>query len=69
MVFFTLSCDGVFLAGHWFPGQYSAVLEDGSRVSEYEIHCAVDVTFAVELAVRVRVECVLICIELTTIED
>lgn len=67
-VFFTLSCDGVFLARHWSPGQYFAVLEDGGRVSEYEIHCAVDITFAVELAIRVCVKRVLIRIELATVE-
>lgn len=66
---FSLGGDGVLLVGHRLPGEDVAVLEDDGGVTEHEIDCSNDVAFAVELAVRVCVKCVLETVESASVED
>lgn len=44
----------------WTAEGQLAVLEDGRGIAEDEVHCAVNVTLAVELAESQGVECVLV---------
>lgn len=60
--------DGVELVAHWETWIDVAVLEDHGGVAEYEIDGAVDVALSVELAKRVRVQCVLVSFEATAVE-
>ena len=50
-----LSCHGVFLATHWFSDVDIGVLDDGDSVAADKVNGAVDITVAVELALRVDV--------------
>ncbi|GER27489.1 ACT domain repeat 5 [Striga asiatica] len=49
--------------------EYEARLDDGSRVSEYEVHCPDYGAFAVELSFGVHVECVLFALDEALEED
>lgn len=54
-VFSILGRDGVLLHGHGLSGVHVAVLEHHCRITKYEVHCSVNITFAEELALRVYV--------------
>nr|GMD60927.1 Os01g0312600 [Ipomoea batatas]GMD70965.1 Os01g0312600 [Ipomoea batatas] len=65
----SLRGEDVLLIVHGFPGVEIAVLEDDGGVAEYEVHRAVDVAVAVELAEGVDVESVLVRNEAAVEED
>lgn len=58
----------VLLVAHGFPNEDVAVLEDRYGVAEDEVYGAVDVAVAVELALGVDVESVLVPLEAATVE-
>lgn len=64
-----LGRDGVVLPPHRLLGLDGAVLEDGGRVPEDEVDGAGDRALAVELTVRVRVEGVLVAVDVAPVED
>lgn len=59
-VFSVLGRDGIFLQGHGLSGINGAVLQNNSGVSEYEIYGPVNLALAVELAIGVHVQGVLV---------
>ncbi|CAA6664802.1 unnamed protein product [Spirodela intermedia] len=61
--------DGILLVAHRLPHEDVAVLEDCHSVAEDEVDGAVDVAVAVELALGVHVERVLIALEAAAVED
>lgn len=63
----SLSCDGDKLVGIGLSGEDVAVLVHNCSVAENEVYGANNVTFPVELAVRIRVESILKCIEGTPV--
>ncbi|KAH0466861.1 hypothetical protein IEQ34_004099 [Dendrobium chrysotoxum] len=65
----SLSGDGVLLAAKGLAGVDIAVLEDHGGVAEDEIDSAVDVAVAVELALAVDVEGVLVSLKAAAVED
>lgn len=64
-----LGCDGVFLAAQRLSDVDVAVLDDGNGVAEYEVLGAVNVAVAVELALRIHVQGVLVALEAAAIEN
>ena len=64
-----LGCDGVLLAREALSGHDLAVLEHHGPVSEDEVHGACDVALAVELALGVGVEGVLVAVDGAAVED
>lgn len=67
-VFSVLSCDGVFLLRHGLSRVEAAVLENNCSVAEYEIHGTVNVTFAVELTIRMCIHCVLVSDDVASVD-
>jgi hypothetical protein len=63
-----LSRDGVPLARDGLPGLDAAVLEDHGGVAEDEVHRAGDVVLGVELPVRLRVERVLVRLDIALVQ-
>lgn len=61
--------DHVCLAFQWPPDVNQTVLEDDRRITEDEIYGSVDVTFSVELALRVDHEGVLVSLDGASVED
>lgn len=66
--FAALRCDCDFLQRKRDSGEDLAALKDGCSVAEDEVYGAVDVAFAVELAERVSVECVLVAFYAAPVE-
>ena len=64
-----LSRDGVTLAAHRLSDEDVAVLKNGDGVATDEVDGAVDVAVAVELALRVDVQGVLVALEAAAVED
>lgn len=64
-----LSGDGVFLSTTRFSDVDVGVLDDGDGVAEDEVDGAVNVAVAVELALRVDVQGVLVAFEAAAVED
>lgn len=64
-----LRCDGVLLAWHRLPDVDGAVLDDGGCVAEDEVDGAEDLAVAVELALGVDVESVLVAFEAAPVEN
>lgn len=64
-----LGRDGVLLAREAPPGDDLAVLEDHGAVAEDEVDGARDVALAVELALGVGVEGVLVAVDGAAVED
>ena len=65
----SLGGDGVLLAGERPTQVYVAALNDGDGVPEDEVDGAIDVAVAVELALGVDVEGVLVSLEAAAVED
>lgn len=63
-----LGRDRVLLVGEAFAGKDLAVLEYDSSVPEHEVDGACDLAFAVELALGVGVESVLVPVKSATVE-
>ena len=64
-----MCCHNAILVIHWLPNHHCAVLEHCSRVSKDEVNGATDGAVAVELAMGVDVEGVLVPIHLAVVED
>lgn len=64
-----MSGDYVLLVVHWFSDDEDGVLDDGGGVAEDEIDGAGDDAVAVELAVGLGVECVLVAFHSAIVED
>ena len=67
-VFAVLGSNGVLLPIHWLARIDATVLEYYGCIAEYEIHRAVDVTFAEELAIGVNIEGVLVSYDVAPID-
>lgn len=65
----SLSSDHAALGIEWLPDQHLAVLKDRGGVAEDEVDGPGDDTLAVELAVDVGVEGVLIAVDLAVVKD
>ena len=65
----SLGRDGVHLFGHVLSYVNVAILKNNNSVSEYEVHGTIDVAVAVELALGVNIESVLVAFEAASIED
>ncbi|KAF7824807.1 putative pectinesterase/pectinesterase inhibitor 24 [Senna tora] len=63
-----LCCDGILLEWEWFSGIDVAALEDYSCIAKYEVYCAIDVTFSVELPQGMGIEGVLVPLEAAPVE-
>lgn len=63
-----LGRDRVLLERHRLPGVDGAVLEDDGRVPEDEVDGPVNVALAVELALRVRIEGILIADDIAPVD-
>lgn len=63
----SLCCDCVHFVGR-VSRKDVTILEYGSRVTEYEVNCAVDVAFSVELSVGMDIECVLVAFKAASVK-